>query len=271
MSERNTYSGYFRVERDGLPVLGGKTALVTGASSGIGRAIAEAFAYNGVSNLVVTHFDDQANAEAVEMQIRSRYGHTGIMTVEYDYATLQAGANELISKAIEEFGRLDILVNNGGHIKQQPFEEMSQEDVEKTIDVDLTGPFFLSQAAIGHIVESKGSIIFISSIGGQTGGTQAPDYAAAKAGVISLTKSLSNRYAAQGVRVNAVAPGQILTPMTREMFSTDFYRETVIPGIKMGRIGQPEEVANCVVFLASDMSSYMTGQVLNVNGGMYLG
>ena len=250
-----------------MNLLVNRVALVTGASRGIGEAIALKFAENGAT-VAITYYKNRSKAQKVCKKIRQIGSKT--KAIGFDYSDPKQ-AEKLVESIIVEFGRLDILVNNGGILQQKPFEEISLNDYEKVMTTDLRGIFFLSQKAMPHLVKTKGCIINISSVGGQIGGPKAPHYSAAKAGIISLTRSLSNLYAHSGVRTNAIAPGYILTDMTRKIFESPDYKKGVSKAIPLGRAGTPDDVANVALFLASDMASYITGQTINVNGGMYLG
>ncbi len=244
-----------------------KVALVTGGSRGIGRAIAIKLAENGF-DIAITYHNNRQAAEEVVQQIKAIGQKCHPFQLDYQNVS---SFNQKVRQIVLELRRIDVLVNNAGVLQQKPFENISADDFDKTLDTDLKGVFFLSQKVIPHLAKTKGCIINISSIGGQTGGTRAPHYAAAKAGIISLTRSLSNLYAPVGVRVNAIAPGHIATDMTSKIFKSPAYKAGIKKLIPIGRVGNVEDVANAVKFLASDDASYITGQTINVNGGMYLG
>lgn len=251
--------------RDGR--LSGKVAVVTGASRGIGRAIALAFARQG-ARLVVTYRHEEKLAEAVAREVAAYTGE--VLTVRLDVCDRES-VRAMLARACERFGRLDVLVNNAGFLEQKPFADITDGDWDQALSVNLKGVFLCTQEAMPVFERQKsGCIVNISSVGGQMGGPKAPHYAAAKAGVISFTKSTARILASSGVRVNAVAPGFIRTDMYGEIVARAGGAD-VAADVLLGRVGEPEEVAAAVVFLASDDASYVTGHVLNVNGGSYLG
>lgn len=243
-----------------------KVALVTGGSRGIGKAIALKLAED--FDVAITYKSNLLAAQRVVSEIKTLGRRS--TAIKLDYCNVSTFDKKL-KRLMFEFKSLDLLINNAGLLEQKPFEKIMIRDFDNTFDTDLRGVFFLSQKALPYLLKTKGCIINISSIGGQTGGIKAPHYAAAKAGIISLTKSLSNLYAPLGVRVNAVAPGHILTDMTRKIFTSTHYRKNLKRLIPLARVGTPEEVASVVGFLASKDASYITGQTININGGMYLG
>ena len=243
-----------------------KVVIVTGSSRGIGKAVALEFAKQG-ARLVVTYIRNEALAEEVARQIRSEGGDA--IRLQLDVCERQS-VQDVFAAALERYEHVDVLVNNAGFLEQIPFMDIGDKDWDKALAVNLKGAFICTQAA-ARCFESRraGCIINISSIGGQTGGPKAPHYAAAKAGVISLTKSSARLLAPLGVRVNAVAPGFIRTDMYDDIISRTSESQ-ITDGILLGRVGEPEEVANAVLFLASDQADYITGHVLDVNGGAHL-
>ena len=244
-----------------------KTVVVTGSSRGIGKAIALEFARQG-AKLVVTYNREAAQAEMVAQQILSDGGEA--FTAQLDVCN-RGSVRVVFAATHERYGHIDVLVNNAGFLEQKPFATITDEDWDYTMAVNLKGVFICIQEAMPFLERQRyGCIINISSVGGQMGGDKATHYAAAKAGVISLTKSTARLFAPMGVRVNAIAPGFIRTDMYFDIVSrTD--ESQINAGILLGRVGEPEEVAAAASFLASDEACYITGHVLNVNGGSYLG
>ena len=244
-----------------------KVAIVTGSSRGIGRAIALEFARQG-AKLTVTYNREAAQAEAAVQQILSDGGEAFVAQLDVcDRGSVRA----MFAAAYERFGCIDVLVNNAGFLEQKPFIDITDKDWDYTLAVNLKGVFICTQELVPFFErQQSGCIINISSVGGQMGGSKAPHYAAAKAGVISLTKSTARLLAPMGVRVNAIAPGFIRTDMYFDITSRTAESE-IKAGILLRRVGEPEDVAAAALFLASDEARYITGHVLNVNGGSYLG
>jgi 3-oxoacyl-[acyl-carrier protein] reductase len=239
--------------------LGGKAALVTGASGGIGQAIARALHQAGAKVVVTGTRRPALEALAAELGERA-------FVAAADLA--DPGAGEALVKAAEAAaGQLDILVNNAGLTRDQLALRMKDEDWQKVIDIDLTAGFRLARAALRGMMKRRwGRIIGITSIVGVTGNPGQANYAAAKAGMIGMSKALAAEVATRGITVNCVAPGFIATAMTDALSEEQRQRlATVIP---MGRVGTVEEVAACVLFLASEEARYVTGHTLHVNGGM---
>ena len=240
----------------------GKVAVVTGASRGIGREIARQLAGRGA--LVVAAAREQ-NAQATVDEITAAGGRAEVATANMlDAATLEG----LIADTVKRHGRLDILVSNAGITKDQLMLRMKRGDWDEVIATNLTAAFTLCQSALKPMIKQKsGRIIAISSVVGQSGNAGQANYAASKAGLIGFCKSLAKEVASRNVTVNVVAPGLIDTDMTRTL--TANAQHDWAAQIPMGRPGTPAEVAAAVCFLASDEASYITGQVLAVNGGMY--
>ena len=237
--------------------LEGKTALITGASGGIGGAIAKALARQGASLALAGR-----RREALEA-IRSETG--GHMLVA-DLGSAQ-GCMDLIENAMTVLGQIDILVNNAGLTRDGPAMRMKDEDWAQVIDVNLTGTFRLIRSAMkGMMKRRAGRIINMASVVGVTGNVGQANYAASKGGMIAMSKALAAELAPRGVTVNCVAPGFIETAMTADL--PEKAKEAILASIPTGRMGNPEEIAAAVAFLASDEASYLTGTVLNVNGGM---
>ncbi|MEL6412600.1 MAG: 3-oxoacyl-[acyl-carrier-protein] reductase [Bacteroidota bacterium] len=245
--------------------LQGRTALVTGASRGIGRAIALKFAEEG-ANIVFTHLsnDEQGLALAEELQ------ELGVQVRVYrsDAADFEAVDN-LIQEVVQTFGRLDILVNNAGITRDQLLLRMDEQAWDEVIRVNLKSVFNTVKVATKTFIKQRsGSIINISSIVGLKGNAGQANYAASKAGIIGFTKSVALELGARNIRSNAIAPGFIDTAMTQGL--TAKAEQGWQKAIPLQRVGQPEDVANCALFLASDAASYITGQVIQVDGGMLM-
>ena len=240
-----------------------KTAIVTGSSRGIGKKIAEALAKEGV-NIVVTATNlDKASQVAEEL--KSSY-NIETLALQHD-AKSSESCKEVIAKTIEKFNSIDILVNNAGITKDMLVIQMDDSAWNDVISTNLSGAFYMSREAAKTMLRArKGKIINISSVIGKMGNAGQVNYSAAKAGIIGITKSMAKEFAPRNICVNAIAPGFIQTDMT------DVLPEDTVKGIMsitpLKRLGTPEDVANLVLFLSSDMSSYITGEVIAVDGGM---
>ena len=236
-----------------------KTALITGAGRGIGRAIAECFVREGARVAVADIDASTASDTAAEI------GALGL-EMEMDVSS-KASVLAGTSRVLDEFGQLDILVNNAGYLVYTTFESCSEENWDRIVDVNMKGPFLCAQAVIPHMkARRQGAIINMTSLAAKTGGLAAgPPYAAAKAGVLTLTIGLARALAPDQIRVNAIAPGVIDTAMTAAP-EHDQLKAT----IPLGRSGQPADVANCALFLASDDARHITGETIDVNGGLYM-
>jgi 3-oxoacyl-[acyl-carrier protein] reductase len=242
--------------------LSGQTAVVTGAARGIGREIAERLAQAGAAVAVVDVAEDAVAQAAEEL---SRPGATA-RGYRCDVSSLDA-AEALGERVLADFGRVDVLVNNAGIAKDRLFVRMTAEDWAAVIGVNLTGAFNVTKAfAPAMLKQRSGSIVNIASVVGQMGNAGQANYAASKAGLIGLTKSLAKEFAPRGVRVNAVAPGFIRTAMTDAL--TEDVQNMMMQAIPLGRFGEPADVAAVVMFLVSKASAYVTGQVINCDGGM---
>ncbi len=251
-------------------VLDGKTALITGASRGLGEAIALACAAEGCSVAVnyveEAGHDNAADAEAVVTVLQA----TGVDAIALAAdVTDEQQVDDMVAAAIAHFGRLDILVNNAGIFRDKTIKNLDRSDWDIVIAVNLTGAYNCMHAVVNHMREREaGRIISISSVIGQSGNIGQANYAASKAGIIGLTKSVAREVARRNITVNAVAPGFIDAGMTRAL--DDEVVQAVLPQVPMGRLGRAEDIAAAVVFLASDSAAYITGQVLAVNGGLYM-
>ena len=243
-----------------------RVAIVTGGSRGIGRAISARLAGVGAGVAIFYASNTQAAEETVR-QIESAGGKARAYQVDVASFT---GAAEGVKSVVADFGQLDILVNNAGITRDQLLLRMKEEDWDAVLNTNLKGAFNMSKAGLRALLKSKsnGRIINVSSVVGESGNAGQVNYASSKAGLIGLTKSLALEIAKRGVTVNAVSPGFITTDMTNEL--PEATREDLKAMIPLGRIGDVEDVAAAVEFLASDGAAYMTGQVLRVNGGMYL-
>lgn len=246
-------------------MLNGKIAVVTGASRGIGRAIAKEFARLGAT-VVINYNGSEQKAEEVKREIIADGGRAEIMQCNVaDYIA----CDEFFKAIIEQFGRIDILVNNAGITKDGLLMRMSEEDFASVIDVNLKGTFHCIRFASRQMMKQRsGRIINMSSVVGISGNAGQVNYAASKAGVIGMTKSAAKELASRGITVNAIAPGFIETDMT-SVLSEKVIEETM-KQIPLGRLGQAEDIAEAAAFLASDAAAYITGQVLNVDGGMVM-
>lgn len=244
--------------------LSGRTAIVTGSSSGIGRAIAERFAAEGAN--VVTNSRSKDRAEATAEGIRDAGGEA--LAVEADVTDYDA-VRGLVDAAVDAFGRLDVMVNNAGHNVIGPAEELAPEDWQAVVDVDLTGVFYGAQAAGRRMIEQGdgGHIVNVSSIMGEVGLPGRAPYCAAKGGVNNLTRVLAVEWADDGIAVNALAPGYVRTEFTEQaMADADFSAQDVRDRTPMNRWGTVEEMAACATFLAA-ADTYVTGEVLHADGG----
>jgi NAD(P)-dependent dehydrogenase (short-subunit alcohol dehydrogenase family) len=243
--------------------LEGKGVIVTGAAHGIGRAIADRYADEG-AYVVLADVDadagDRARAAIVE---RGGFAHF----VQADVGDAFA-AGALVDAALEWAGRLDVLVNNAGIIKSAEFLELTEADFDEVLRVNLKGAFLVGQAAARCMVaRGSGAIINMSSINGRVAIANQAPYNVSKGGLDQLTRVMALALAAKGVRVNAIAPGSILTEMLQTVMTDDAARRTILSRTPLGRCGEPDEVAKVAVFLASDDSSYITGEIVTVDGG----
>jgi 3-oxoacyl-[acyl-carrier protein] reductase len=244
--------------------LKGKVALVTGAAQGIGKAIALLLARNG-ADMVVSDINLE-KAEETAKEIRA-IGPKA-MAVKVDVANL-SDVERMVTGILEKLAKIDILVNNAGITRDKLILRMTEEDWDVVLGVNLKGTFNCTKAVVRHMAKQRsGKIVNIASVVGEMGNAGQANYSASKAGVIGLTKTIAREYAQRGINVNAIAPGYIETPMTEAL--PEKAKEELKKLIPMERLGKPEDVAEAVLFLVSEESSYVTGQVLNVNGGIYM-
>lgn len=246
-------------------LLDGKIALVTGGSRGIGRAVAIELAKEGAA-VAINYAGNKAAAEEVQSIITQMGGKA--MIIQADVSN-EKSAMQMVEEVIAQLGGIDILVNNAGITRDGLFIRMKEEDWNAVINTNLTGIFNCTKVAAKYMMKKRsGRIINMSSVSGIMGNAGQTNYAAAKAGVIGFTKSLAREMASRGITVNAVAPGFIATDMTAAM--PEKAQEHVLTSIPLGKMGKPEDIANAVLFLASDKASYITGQVIHVDGGMVM-
>jgi len=243
----------------------GKVALVTGASRGIGRAIALALAAQG-ADVAVNYAGSEAAAKEVAAEIEAM-GRKAFV-IQADIASTEA-STAMVDAVVKEFGRIDVLVNNAGITRDGLLMRMKEEDWDAVITTNLKGVFNCTKVAIKYMMKQRsGSIVNISSIVGVMGNAGQANYCAAKAGVIGFTKATAKEVAARGIRVNAIAPGFIKTDMTSVL--PEKVVEAMLAGIPLNRLGETEDIAKAVLFLASSDANYITGQTLHVDGGMVM-
>ena len=241
----------------------GKTALVTGGSRGLGRAVCLELAKGG-ANVVLCYAGNEAAAQETVREIEALGAKA--LAIRCDVSDA-AQVDALVKAAVETFGRIDILVNNAGITRDGLLAMMKEPDFDAVVDTNLKGAFLCMKAAVRPMMKQRyGRIVNLSSVVGLRGNAGQVNYAASKAGVVGMTKSLAKELASRGVTVNAVAPGFIETDMTAAL--TDAARAAAQGSIPMNRLGAPEDVAKAAAFLASDDAAYITGQVLAVDGGM---
>lgn len=243
--------------------LQGKTAIVTGGSRGIGQAVAEKLASQG-ANIAIVYLGEESEAVNAKAKVEE-YG----VRAEYYYCDVSDfdATKEVIDKIQEDFGGYDILVNNAGIVRDKLVLSMQEKDFDMVIAVNLKGTFNMIKNTYQHFMKQRsGRIVNVASVVGINGNAGQANYAASKAGVIGVTKSVAKELAARGVTCNAVAPGYIMTDMTNAL--SDKVKENIAAGIPMKRGGDPKDVANAIAFLTSDDAAYITGEVIRVDGGM---
>ena len=245
--------------------LAGRIALVTGASQGIGRAVALELARSGATVALAAR--NEAKLAEVASEIAADGGQAAAFALDVaGEDSIKAGAKAVLDK----FGKVEILVNNAGITRDDLAMKMKRADWDDVLATNLTGAFLLTQALMRPMMKNRwGRIINITSVVGRTGQTGQVNYASSKAGMIGMTRSLARELASRGITVNAVAPGYIETAMTHVL--SEELRNSMLASIPLGRAGSDQDIANAIVFFASDAASYITGHVLDVNGGMFMG
>jgi 3-oxoacyl-[acyl-carrier protein] reductase len=244
--------------------LKGQVALVTGAAQGIGKAVALLLAEEGADIAISDVNFEKAEETAKEIEALGRRS----MAIRANVAVFDE-VEKMVQAVIERFNQIHILVNNAGIARDKLLLRMSEEDWDLVLDINLKGTFHCTKAVIRYMSKQRGGkIVNIASVVGQMGNAGQANYSASKAGVIGLTKTTAREFASRGINVNAIAPGYIVTPMTEAL--PEKAKEDLKRMIPMERLGQPEDVAQAVLFLVSEASNYITGQVINVNGGIYM-
>ncbi|HQO09284.1 MAG TPA: 3-oxoacyl-[acyl-carrier-protein] reductase [Clostridiales bacterium] len=242
-----------------------KVAIITGSARGIGRAIAEEYAANGAKVIISDIMQDKAEETANELKAKYNIDTLAIKADVSKYEDVET----LVNQTIEKFGKIDIIVNNAGITRDNLIMRMSEQEWNLVIDINLKGVFNCTKAVSRPMMKQRyGKIINITSVVGEMGNPGQINYSASKAGVIGMTKTTAKELGSRGIRVNAIAPGFIVSEMTDKM--TDQAKESLIKLIPLNELGKPADVAKAAVFLASDMADYITGQVINVCGGMVM-
>ncbi len=246
-------------------MLKGKTAVITGGTRGIGKAIARKFAENGADVAVIATTDNDKARETID-ELKNLGVNARLYTCNIRDAEEVGAVKEEI---MADFSKVDILVNNAGVTRDNLLPSLSVMDIDDVIDINLKGTMFMTRAFIRDFVKSRsGNVINISSVVGLMGNKGQTNYAASKAGVVGLTKSVAKEYGRKNIRCNAIAPGFIETDMTGILSETQ--RGDIAGNVPLTRLGKPEDVANAALFLASDLSGYITGEIIKVDGGMYV-
>ena len=241
-----------------------KVALITGGTRGIGKAIAKKFAENGY-NLVINYVSENTNLEKLKNDINSK---NEILFVRANVGDFES-SEELVKQAVEKFGKIDVLVNNAGITRDNLIMRMKEEDFDNVINTNLKGTFNVTKNVVPYMMKKRnGKIVNISSVVGVSGNAGQCNYAASKAGIIGFTKSIAKELASRNILANCVAPGFIDTDMTEVL--SDSVKENINSQIPLKRMGTAEEIAKAVYFLAGEDNTYITGQVLNVDGGMLM-
>lgn len=242
-----------------------KVAFITGGSRGIGKEVALKFAENGY-NIVLNYVSDKTDVEKLSKELKEKGADSLILKA--DVSKLEE-VEEVVKQAIEKFGQIDVLVNNAGITKDNLLMRMNEEEFDKVIEINLKGTFIVTKAVIKYMMKKRqGSIINLSSVVGVGGNAGQCNYSASKAGIIGFTKSIAKELASRNIRANAVAPGFISTDMTQVL--SDTVKENIYNQIPLKRMGEAKEVAELIYFLGSEKASYITGQVINVDGGMLM-
>jgi len=242
-----------------------RVVLVTGGSRGIGKETAKVYAENGY-DVAINYVSDKTDVEGIKKEFQDM----GIkcLMVKADVSN-EEDVNNMVEKVISEFGKIDVLVNNAGITKDTLLMRMSKEDFDKVIDINLKGTFLVTKAVIKYMMKKRnGSIINLASVVGVVGNSGQSNYSASKAGIIGFTKSVAKELASRNIRANAVAPGFIETDMTNVL--KDDVKENIGNQIPLKRMGTAKEVAEVIYFLGTEKSSYITGQVINIDGGMVM-
>ena len=240
-----------------------KVVVVTGASRGIGKEIALKYAKNGY-NVAINYVSDKTNVEELEKEFKEKGAEALIVKAD---VSKSEQVQEFIKAVIEKYGKIDVLVNNAGITRDMLLMRMKEEDFDKVIEINLKGTFLVTKEVVPYMMKKRdGKIISLSSVVGVTGNAGQCNYSASKAGIIGFTKSIAKELASRNIRANAVAPGFIDTDMTNVL--SDEVKENINKQIPMRRMGTAREIANVVYFLGSEESSYITGQVINIDGGM---
>ena len=234
-----------------------KVAVVTGGASGIGKAICEKMAWEG-AEVVIADLDEEKGLELAE-EISAEFKHCDVSDRE--------NVENVVEETVEEFGKLDIMINNAGIGSNNNIEEMDQEEWSQVLSVDLDGVMYGTKAAVPYLKETEGVILNTASLYGLVGDVGATAYNAAKGGVVNFTRSVADDLAQYNVRVNSICPGFVDTPMTEEALEDQDFHDHVIGNTPLGRVAEPEEIADVAVFLVSDQASYVTGVNMPVDGG----
>ena len=242
-----------------------KVVLVTGGSRGIGREVAEVYAENGY-DVVINYVSDKTDVEGIKKEFEEK--GVKCLLVKADVSKAE-DVDNMVEEAIKQFGKIDVLVNNAGITRDILLMRMSEEDFDKVIEINLKGTYLVTKAVTKYMMKKRqGSIINLASVVGVVGNAGQTNYAASKAGIIGFTKSVAKELASRNIRANAVAPGFIETDMTSIL--SDSVKENISTQIPLKRMGTAREVAEVIYFLGSGKSSYITGQVINIDGGMVM-
>ena len=242
-----------------------KVVLVTGGSRGIGREVVEVYAENGY-DVVINYVSDKTDVEGIKKEFEEK--GVKCLLVKADVSKAE-DVNNMVEEAIKEFGKIDVLVNNAGITRDTLLMRMSEEDFDKVIEINLKGTYLVTKAVTKYMMKKRqGSIINLASVVGIVGNAGQCNYSASKAGIIGFTKSVAKELASRNIRANAVAPGFIATDMTSVL--SDSVKENINAQIPLKRMGTAREVAEVIYFLGSEKSSYITGQVINIDGGMVM-